>query len=160
MIRLPPSSTRTDTLFPSTTLFRSPVGGIALRHRAGDEEEAVAAGKFGKLAHHGLGSLKRPVNGPEGAGATVARQRQVGQRQALADEAGGIGADEGKADAFGPGPAQGHQAMAGLLDAGRVEAAQQVDVVARPHRILQEDRKSTRLNSSHYCARRMPSSAW
>src|SRR3546814_6624765 len=56
---------------------RLPVGGIALRHRAGDEEEAVAAGKFGKLAHHGLGSLKRPVNGAEGAGATGARQRSA-----------------------------------------------------------------------------------
>src|SRR3546814_1649700 len=27
-------------------------------------------------------------------------------------------------------------------------------------RLLSEDRKSTRLNSSHYCASRMPSSAW
>src|SRR3546814_14698826 len=27
MIRLPPRSTRTDTLFPYTTLFRSPAGG-------------------------------------------------------------------------------------------------------------------------------------
>src|SRR3546814_18135805 len=32
MIRLPPRSTRTDTLFPYTTLFRS-----ALRHRGFDE---------------------------------------------------------------------------------------------------------------------------
>src|SRR3546814_13263951 len=31
MIRLPPRSTRTDTLFPYTTLFRSP-GGAARRH--------------------------------------------------------------------------------------------------------------------------------
>src|SRR3546814_6164473 len=29
MIRLPPGSTRTDTLFPYTTLFRSKVAGIA-----------------------------------------------------------------------------------------------------------------------------------
>src|SRR3546814_11125313 len=28
MIRLPPEPTRTDTLFPYTTLFRSPTGGI------------------------------------------------------------------------------------------------------------------------------------
>src|SRR3546814_2610455 len=28
MIRLPPRSTRTDTLFPYTTLFRSPVGAV------------------------------------------------------------------------------------------------------------------------------------
>src|SRR3546814_12862826 len=29
MIRRPPRSTRTDTLLPSTTLFRSPEGGLA-----------------------------------------------------------------------------------------------------------------------------------
>src|SRR3546814_5506757 len=29
MIRRPPRSTRTDTLFPYTTLFRSPQGGVA-----------------------------------------------------------------------------------------------------------------------------------
>src|SRR3546814_3432471 len=32
MIRRPPRSTRTDTLFPYTTLFRSPAGGVALAH--------------------------------------------------------------------------------------------------------------------------------
>src|SRR3546814_14639129 len=31
MIRRPPRSTRTDTLFPYTTLFRSPVAGLAAR---------------------------------------------------------------------------------------------------------------------------------
>src|SRR3546814_2395037 len=31
--------------------------------------------------------------------------------------------------------------------------------VERPNRIRRQDRKSTRLNSSHYCASRMPSSA-
>src|SRR3546814_2067229 len=38
MIRRPPRSTRTDTLFPYTTLFRSAVGGLALEPKfvAGD----------------------------------------------------------------------------------------------------------------------------
>src|SRR3546814_11333154 len=35
MIRRPPRSTRTDTLFPYTTLFRSQPQGPAVRHRAG-----------------------------------------------------------------------------------------------------------------------------
>src|SRR3546814_4122836 len=35
MIRRPPRSTRTDTLFPYTTLFRSP-GTAQHQHRAGD----------------------------------------------------------------------------------------------------------------------------
>src|SRR3546814_20392397 len=33
MIRPPPSSTRTDTLFPSTTLFRSPVSTVQQQRR-------------------------------------------------------------------------------------------------------------------------------
>src|SRR3546814_11792015 len=32
MIRLPPRSTRTDTLFPYTTLFRSPIEDFSLRN--------------------------------------------------------------------------------------------------------------------------------
>src|SRR3546814_2435542 len=32
MIRRPPRSTRTDTLFPYTTLFRSPAGSFAVAH--------------------------------------------------------------------------------------------------------------------------------
>src|SRR3546814_6799449 len=34
MIRLPPRSTRTDTLFPYTTLFRSPASSRSRRRRA------------------------------------------------------------------------------------------------------------------------------
>src|SRR3546814_1141210 len=37
MIRRPPRSTRTDTLFPSTTLFRSPHAGDHLRRRPARE---------------------------------------------------------------------------------------------------------------------------
>src|SRR3546814_11120219 len=33
MIRRPPRSTRTDTLFPYTTLFRSPAYALLARHR-------------------------------------------------------------------------------------------------------------------------------
>src|SRR3546814_4371459 len=36
MIRLPPRSTRTDTLFPYTTLFRSVLGGLLLDNAAFD----------------------------------------------------------------------------------------------------------------------------
>src|SRR3546814_8988375 len=41
MIRGPPSSTRPDTLFPYTTLFRSPAGGDSARPagRAGDSAQ-------------------------------------------------------------------------------------------------------------------------
>src|SRR3546814_9508715 len=41
MIRRPPRSTRTDTLFPYTTLFRSIVADRAAQHRAEHAENAV-----------------------------------------------------------------------------------------------------------------------
>src|SRR3546814_9902235 len=46
MIRRPPRSTRTDTLFPNTTLFRSPLGA----RQIGGER-----GEYRKLAGKGLG---------------------------------------------------------------------------------------------------------
>src|SRR3546814_8051590 len=51
MIRRPPRSTRTGTLFPYTTLFRSPVIGLQPRQAAflgapaGDPQDAVVAGE-------------------------------------------------------------------------------------------------------------------
>src|SRR3546814_15190074 len=41
MIRRPPRSTRTDTLFPYTTLFRSPVRDRAAGHLAAVEGDSV-----------------------------------------------------------------------------------------------------------------------
>src|SRR3546814_12142830 len=57
MIRRPPRSTRTDTLFPYTTLFRS--------------LDAVLAGQFGS---HRLGLLPAP-RVHDGDAGTLARQR-------------------------------------------------------------------------------------
>src|SRR3546814_9419848 len=51
MIRRPPRSTRTDTLFPYTTLFRSPVDPIAMMIHLGDR--AVFMGLL-LLRHHVL----------------------------------------------------------------------------------------------------------
>src|SRR3546814_8598800 len=56
MIRRPPRSTRTDTLFPYTTLFRSSlqnfeVAAIDDEHLAGDEAGAVGAEKGGGRRH-------------------------------------------------------------------------------------------------------------
>src|SRR3546814_7495648 len=41
MIRRPPRSTRTDTLFPYTTLFRSPLTSAEVLNRLTDREEAA-----------------------------------------------------------------------------------------------------------------------
>src|SRR3546814_4634947 len=52
MIRRPPISTRTDTLFPYTTLFRSAVAGAVRR----DDRARCARGYVGILVHCVLGS--------------------------------------------------------------------------------------------------------
>src|SRR3546814_7308785 len=57
MIRRPPRSTRTDTLFPYTTLFRSVVD--ALHHqRAGDPHEDMGVGLGEMLDRQLLGMLE------------------------------------------------------------------------------------------------------
>src|SRR3546814_4213012 len=123
MIRRPPRSTRTDTLFPYTTLFRSLVQGGVERLRGSQ----VAA--EGLLDHHprapgAAAGVERADHGREQA----RRDRQVVQR------------------VFG-----GAQFLAQALEgAGVVVVA--VDV-AQLRRVLFDsrlvDRKSTRLNSSH-----------
>src|SRR3546814_1487559 len=98
MIRRPPRSTRTDTLFPDTTLFRS---------------QQLPFVHF----------LVPPVSGAE--------------RQVLL-----------------PKHRDKHAASRGSLR-GRRSESDRSPCPARRRR----DRKSTRLNSSHSCASRMPSSA-
>src|SRR3546814_4263248 len=55
MLRRPPRSTRTDTLFPYTTLFRSVVGGCVVVQAVGHEFDHAAAfalaRAFGGAAH-------------------------------------------------------------------------------------------------------------
>src|SRR3546814_1777073 len=58
MIRRPPRSTRTGTLFPYTTLFRSHPEGLALLGRRAGTVAAILAGA---LAQHGIerGEMRR-----------------------------------------------------------------------------------------------------
>src|SRR3546814_7728103 len=72
MIRRPPRSTRTDTLFPYTTLFRS----------GGDEEGIERGGIFGQA--DGAGELDQP-----GAGEAVEMRIEQGGE----DLAGAVGAE-------------------------------------------------------------------
>src|SRR3546814_10289854 len=124
MIRRPPRSTRTDTLFPYTTLFRSPAEagppqyrllGLVLellaqqRTELGGAARSVGGRRCLAVLGQGLGRL----------GFVLGLDRQL-QRTALAIHAGELGLDR-VADL---------QPLAGVLDA-----------------LL--DRKSTRLNSSH-----------
>src|SRR3546814_20979324 len=79
MTRRPPRSTRTDTLFPYTTLFRSPHRGVwirpetlqrsnVLRHApevTHDGREGVAGAVFAVITHPGIAILEHqfPVLG-------------------------------------------------------------------------------------------------
>src|SRR3546814_8028620 len=104
MIRRPPRSTRTDTLFPYTTLFRSLRQAIAGEGDGGEKDE------------EGIGR-RLPV-------VTIAEHAEQQDRHRDADGKGG------------------RQHMP--VDDDR---SSQGELIEAP--VQQEDRKSTRLNSSH-----------
>src|SRR3546814_2378931 len=62
MIRRPPRSTRTDTLFPYTTLFRSRDGVDDVGHRI--EQAVVAFADVAELADHGVDHVQAHQHGP------------------------------------------------------------------------------------------------
>src|SRR3546814_4839547 len=128
MIRRPPRATRTDTLFPYTTLFRS----AARRHRIAEPALHVAAG-----------------------GAVIGEQFEVAEtlvgRAASRQPFGDPGVK--RAAAFEPDDAIDGVAGQAVLEApcrGIVAGVDEVGLAQRPqHRLIERDRKSTRLNSSH-----------
>src|SRR3546814_5082774 len=81
MIRRPPRSTRTDTLFPSTPLFRSGRGAKAAMHAFADHRFRTGHGRIGKrrlseFSLHGRYPPKRPVSKmPSGSNARRTRAR-------------------------------------------------------------------------------------
>src|SRR3546814_20915083 len=68
MIRRPPRSTRTDTLFPYTTLFRS-IADEELTKIGGAVFASVAKDIMGKLSLRGAADLIKAVNDPDRWGA-------------------------------------------------------------------------------------------
>src|SRR3546814_12641777 len=119
MARRPPASTRTDSPFPSTTLFRS------------DRLVSLRC----------LAALDRPPLGIDDQQLRAERDA-VGMLLQVLDLA--------------------REALR-VRNIVRIHAGNQFalcarDAFAQPDRVA-EDRKSTRLNTSHKCATRMPSSA-
>src|SRR3546814_7627819 len=127
MIRRPPRSTRTDTLFPYTPLFRSqqdlaaPQAAARPQHHAG---EAAGLGRFGTV-----GELAE-------IGAQAQRRRATGDLGLELDAAGGEAEGERAVRRRGLDVAVFAEDHAAGLE-GKAGAGE-----------LAEDRKSTRLNSS------------
>src|SRR3546814_8919875 len=135
MIRRPPRSTLTDTLFPHTTLFRSRITvGIEQALLSGD-------GKAGAISVHRT-AFENPVS-------LRAGHLHLGSEQCANILIAGHIITAAPAIEF-----KIHQcAHLAIADSDGTSVAQP-DVAKR-----KRDRKSTRLNSSHKCAYRMPSSA-
>src|SRR3546814_7935624 len=85
MTRRPPISTRTDTLFPYTTLFRSVEGGDGLRRQLGqlaalvDQRVSRQHAEATAVGHHGKASLARVLT----AGRSVVGEGFGGVEQLL-----------------------------------------------------------------------------
>src|SRR3546814_5042796 len=140
MIRRPPRSTRTDTLFPYTTLFRSVIELDEIERRIVEDDAAehVAVGEKAKII---LGEGSDPIAIVDVE--ICERSLETGHRRWRNIEAGSPGSCLLRLDV-------------------RCITKQRQDVRASGRRCRirnREDRKSTRLNSSHECAYRMPSSA-
>src|SRR3546814_8968813 len=126
MIRRPPRSTRTDTLFPYTTLFRSRSTGSDSGRETRDVRASVASSYLSSGADAIAGVVDDLLAVFLGKGAALRRWKEIEHRFRGTTE----------------------------LHAERRDDERPVDQDR-----LRQDRKSTRLNSSHSCASRMPSSA-
>src|SRR3546814_9101384 len=183
MIRRPPRSTRTDTLFPYTTLFRSVEGVVALVA----EDQVLAAQGLGDVVGVAVDDVvaRSAVEGVvadvlvvvQGDGGTVERQgiaddevvagpavdgvvtRPVDDRltagTARQDVTGDGVVAATAVDGVGTGPGEARHVVAGGDELGPAAvgrhgvAGDPVVAVAGRDEIAAEDRKSTRLNSSH-----------
>src|SRR3546814_9193796 len=138
MIRRPPRSTRTDTLFPYTTLFRSSKG---LEHRF----KAYACFLDRYPEHRGKVRFLQIA---------TATRSDVPEYKAMRQRLGALAGDiAGRFSDLDWTPIQylnrsfSHRSLCGFLRLGRV-------ALVTPLRdgmnlVAKEDRKSTRLNSSH-----------
>src|SRR3546814_6746470 len=139
MIRRPPRSTRTDTLFPYTTLFRS-VDLAGEAHRSGEDVgdaiEAIVAREIEDAGAH----LVERTGAREGA-------REIIIVRAVEDEAAVV--DQiARELALGSTGAEREGPVALGRDVAEQRAGEHQPAI-RDDRAAGVDRKSTRLNSSH-----------
>src|SRR3546814_17115109 len=128
MVLVPPRATRTDTLFPDTTLFRSAQAGA----HGGDQQVRMM-----EAAGLGVDALE------PGCDAGKAAARVQGLFRHLHGHFRGLrkGLDRSLAAAF-----LGHPVERAFR---RLDLSERIDLLAGVERLLDKDRKSTRLNSSH-----------
>src|SRR3546814_20851925 len=107
MIRRPPRSTRTDTLFPYTTLFRS------RRHQHARRADAALRGAVveeGLLQAPAIGIAGQPLDGGDPAALGLAAGQQTGAELPAVDQHGAAAAVAGAAaDIGGVGTASGRE---------------------------------------------------
>src|SRR3546814_1480120 len=125
MIRRPPRSTRTDTLFPYTTLFRSHIQ-QHWRFTVADDASRL---------HHPCGAERGGADGD-------------GRDRRDAAPVGGAGGRGRRDRGFRPG-LEGRRALKALFPHAATTRGVTVRVVVSYLADQSEDRKSTRLNSSH-----------
>src|SRR3546814_3076811 len=155
MIRRPPKSTRTETLVPYTTLFRSQADDGQHQHQQHDQpvqqlaHRAPAVG--GVLPGHGVGScvVAGVVSGIVSSGAGAA-----GAGPSSGTSSGDTSSEGASSDAVPPGTASSGTCSSGT---GASESAPSTSpprtrcasASIRSATASPIDRKSTRLNSSH-----------
>src|SRR3546814_2013429 len=132
MIRTPPRSTRTDTLFPYTTLFRSAPARAAGGTAAPVRRQRSARLPAGAVAAGFLPGLTGCVGRPA--------LRKLRDAEHVVEQ--GRGGDRGAGAR-----ALDHQRLFTVAVAGDRHAV--VGAAAAAQRVIRRDRKSTRLNSSH-----------
>src|SRR3546814_8090884 len=81
MIRRPPRSTRTDTLFPYTTLFRSPQLRLVVRQRAWTRADAGAKAQASEPRFRGASA--RPSRHADGCGWRQRSEEHTSELQSL-----------------------------------------------------------------------------
>src|SRR3546814_18339685 len=143
MLRRPPRSTRTYTLFPYTTLFRSDA---APEPKATPKSEKAPAKE------------SEPAPAPRQESAPSKSEALAGDRVKASPLARRLAEQKGLDLSSIKGSGPGGRIVKSDIDAGKA-AAPAPSAQAAPGPATTVDRKSTRLNSSHYCASRLPSSA-
>src|SRR3546814_13491059 len=86
MIRRPPRSTRTDTLFPYTTLFRSEFEALCERERCPFAVVGTATAEERLVVGHGATAMPEPsLLLPAGEGARRADEGALGEDRAVSE---------------------------------------------------------------------------